>query len=135
MPKNLPSFFRLSRIMFALILGLSLPAAAQVSVTFSVTQPMCFGLPTGSVTATASGGVGPYSYLWNTGQTGATLTGITAGNYSVTVTSSIGQTATASVTVNQPALIQGVITVDDLCSAPFTLTVTASGGVSPYNYY
>lgn len=46
----------------------------------------------GSATALVSGGAGPYTYLWNTTppQTTATATGLTAGNYTVSVTDSSG---------------------------------------------
>ena len=47
----------------------------------------------------------PYTYLWNTGSTNSTLTGIGSGNYSVTVTDGNNCTATAAVVLNNPAAI------------------------------
>ncbi len=66
------------------------------SVDVSITGPadICSGA-TG--TLTASGG---QSYLWNTGATSATINITTSGTYTVTVTSDVGCTGTASRVVN-----------------------------------
>jgi hypothetical protein len=108
-------------------------AQAQLAISFDVTEPLCFGLPTGSVTATASGGTGPYTYLWSTSQMGATLSGITAGNYSVTVTDADGASASSSVAVNQPTQVTVSLTAN-VCAQPFVLTAQGGGGIPPYNY-
>ncbi len=108
-------------------------ANAQINISFNVTQPTCFGLPTGSVTAVASGGTGSYTYLWSTGQMGATLSGIPAGNYSVTVTDSGGSSGSNSVTVNQPSLVVVNLTAN-VCQTPFVITANGSGGVPGYTY-
>ncbi len=44
----------------------------------------------GTMTATASGGVPPYTYLWDNGATTATATGLTPGGHSVTVKDAVG---------------------------------------------
>src|SRR5690606_26353654 len=56
-------------------------SAAEYSCGFNVS---CHGAADGQVTATVTGGVAPYSYLWSDGQTGAV--GIFgAGTFTVTV--------------------------------------------------
>jgi hypothetical protein len=108
-------------------------AQAQITISFDVTEPLCFGLPIGSVTATASGGTGPYTYMWSTGQMGPTLSGITAGSYTVTVTDAAGGNASSSVVVNQPTLVTVSLTAN-VCAQPFVLTAQGAGGISPYTY-
>ncbi len=49
------------------------------------TNETCAGEANGQLEANASGGTAPYSYTWNTGASGSTLTA-GAGSYSVTVT-------------------------------------------------
>lgn len=44
----------------------------------------------GGVNLTATGGTGPYSYLWSNGQTGQNLSGVNPGVYSVIVTDANG---------------------------------------------
>lgn len=48
------------------------------------------GEANGSLTVTATGGQGGFSYEWNNGNTGATNSGIDAGNHTVTVTDAAG---------------------------------------------
>ena len=68
----------------------------------TITGPCCDckGVPI-TLTANPAGGVGPYSYLWNTGGTGKTITVSPTVNttYTVTVTDHNGCTATFSFTV------------------------------------
>lgn len=53
----------------------------------------------GSATASVSGGTGPFTYLWDSGETTATAVNLNAGQHGVTVTDAAGCTATASVTI------------------------------------
>ncbi|MCB0593166.1 MAG: T9SS type A sorting domain-containing protein [Lewinellaceae bacterium] len=53
----------------------------------------------GSATASASGGMAPLTFAWSDGQMGATATGLTDGEYEVTVTDANGCTDAASITV------------------------------------
>ncbi|MFN7014265.1 MAG: SprB repeat-containing protein, partial [Bacteroidia bacterium] len=63
---------------------------SPIVITTSSNQPPC-GICNGSLTASASGGSGaPYTYLWNTGATTATINNLCAGLYNVTVTDNSG---------------------------------------------
>lgn len=48
------------------------------------------GAADGSILANVTGGSGPYSFLWSTGATTPTLSGLAAGTYCLTVTDAIG---------------------------------------------
>ncbi len=74
------------------------------TVTLESTNPSCEeGGTDGSIAATASGGSEPYTYLWSNDQTTASVSGLAAGTYSVTVTDSNGCVATQSATISAPA--------------------------------
>src|SRR5262249_21261727 len=79
-----------------------------------------------TVTVSASGGTAPY--------TGTGMFSRTAGTYSFTVTDANGCTATTSVTITEPsALIASSSATPILCNGgSSTVTVSASGGTSPY---
>ncbi|MCB9185746.1 MAG: hypothetical protein H6601_03285 [Flavobacteriales bacterium] len=58
----------------------------------SSTDSGCNGSGTGTATVTATGGEAPYTYAWSNGGTTATISGLMAGSYSVTVTDANGCT-------------------------------------------
>lgn len=110
----------------------------QVEVSITPTNILCFGYADGAATALASGGISPYTYLWNTAQTTATITGLPIGTYTVTATDNNGCTNSSNTTLTQPSLV----TVKDLVStrtscpstADGTVTDTAQGGTGAFNY-
>jgi gliding motility-associated-like protein len=66
-------------------------ANSTIPLNVSTTSTGGCGSSTGSVSATASGGTGPYSYLWQpTGDTTATVNNVSAGTYIVNVTDASG---------------------------------------------
>lgn len=73
-------------------------------VQFNVTQPIiCNGDTTGALSASVSGGTGPFTYLWNTGSTGNTLQNLGADTFVLTVSSSSnGCVITKSFILTQP---------------------------------
>jgi len=103
---------------------------------------LCFNGNTGSITINVSGGTSPFQYSVNGGSTYSnnnTIGGLTAGNYNVVVmdanlcTVSYGST----ITINQPALlVADADSLDASCANVFdgSITVIASGGVTPYSY-
>lgn len=97
------------------------PLAASIA---SQTNELCSGSTNGSATAAGSGGSGLYSYVWNTtpAQYSATATNLATGTYQVTISDNnqCPVTATASVTITQPAAI----------STSFVLSVYGSYNIS-----
>jgi hypothetical protein len=117
----------------------SLSFAAGHTVTTSAINVSCFGGNDGSATAMVAGGSGSFTYSWSpTGGTFATVTGITAGSYTVTVTdNSDASIATASVTVVEPPMLM-VNTASNPASCNGTcdgsVSAMVSGGTPPYTY-
>lgn len=119
----------------------TVPFVGQVPVTASigdVQNVTCNGGSNGSATVEASGGTPPYTYLWSNGQTTATATNLTAGNYSVTVTGAGGSgSAVAAATVTQPAAISVVASANGLLTCTttaVTATASASGGSGGFSF-
>lgn len=75
---------------------------AQVQVTVFGTNVSCFGGSDGTATAIGSGGWAPYTYQWSNGATTATVTGLTAGTYTVTATDIDLGFAIGTITITQP---------------------------------
>lgn len=112
---------------------------APVTVNFNVTSVDCFGAATGEITATASGGSsGVFNYSWSNGGAGQTITGLTAGTYTVTATDANGCFAIDSATVIQPAtpVTVSADSTDETCAGADdgTATATGSGGTGTITY-
>ena len=96
----------------------------------------CNGGNNGSITITASNGVGPYTYLWSNGDVGNVADTLTASTFTVTVTDNTGCTQTASYTINEPSAItlQFSFTPEPCNNGNGSATVTANGGTPGYTY-
>lgn len=97
----------------------------------------CSGNNTGQVSVVPTGGSSPYVYLWSNAKTSSSISGLTAGDYSVTVTDAKGCTIKTNGTVSQGVAINlGVTSTNNKCfgQSAGEAVVTANGGVTPYTY-
>lgn len=86
-----------------------------VELQVEVTQPTCED-PLGSITVTPLGTQGPFTFLWNTDATTATISELEAGTYTVTVTDANGCTETTGASINEvvvPTLTVGEPSCED----------------------
>lgn len=75
-----------------------LPATNPLLVTAKANKVLCVG-STATLSASATGGQGTYSYAWSNGSTGQNTTISIAGTYTVTVTDGAGNTASETLNV------------------------------------
>jgi hypothetical protein len=73
-----------------------------VSIACKGTDATVYGGKDGKTDATVKGGIAPFNYKWSTGATTEDLTGLAKGEYKVTVTDALGQTANTTCVVNEP---------------------------------
>ena len=85
-------------------------STANFTVVQTVMADTCAS-GTGSVGLQVTGGVAPYTFEWVTGDTGAIVTGLSAGIYNVTITGSLGCVSTVETVVPEVANPQVVISV------------------------
>ena len=106
-----------------------------IGVTAQVTNVTCNGANNGSITA-QSDGQPPFSYQWSSGQTTQTITGLTPGNYTVTVTDGSGCQASGTFQVNEPPLLTASVNVvDATCNTSNgSASTSVAGGTPPYIY-
>jgi gliding motility-associated-like protein len=111
---------------------------APGNLNLSMIPVSCFNGNNGAATANMNGGQQPYTYLWSNGNTNATITGLSAGNYSVSVTTANGCISTGNISVTAPALplsattSQTNVTCNGLSNGMANVNVT--GGTAPYFY-
>ncbi|HQK68828.1 MAG TPA: SprB repeat-containing protein, partial [Bacteroidales bacterium] len=133
-------------VISSLFLFLAGKVEAQLSAEITAqTDVDCFGNSTGSATVTATGGLPPYSFLWNdpSAQITEQATGLAAGDYTVMVTDANLDVVYAYVTITQPTAISitGSVTSnyngsDVSCygSSDGEITATAIGGTGILTY-
>ncbi len=112
------------------------PPALTVS-TNSSSKINCHGDSNGSGVANVSGGTLPYTYLWSNSQTVPTISGLSAGTYSITVSDSCGNSATSTVIISEPPILSVSLNPSDvLCNGGNSggATSIVGGGTSPYTY-
>ncbi len=106
-----------------------------LGVELSVTN-FC-SLPTDVISSSGNGGGIPYNYSWSNAQTTANIHIVSPGTYTVTVSSTLGCTATQSITlpVNQKLLIEGTINPPSfgICQNGY-INLSIGGGQSPYYF-
>ncbi|HIO73579.1 MAG TPA: hypothetical protein EYN38_10800, partial [Flavobacteriales bacterium] len=109
-----------------------------LSVSTTSTAVRCNGESNGLATAIGNGGVLPYAYQWNNGQTTSTAINLTPNTYFVTLTDNVGCTAFGSITVTEPSpLVLTTSHIDWVVCADQnqgTVTVSVTGGTPSYAY-
>lgn len=124
---------------------------ATATNNFTITQPDslvvsteatvgCTGGTSGSMTATVLGGSFPYAYAWSNGDSVQTTTGLSTGNYVVTVTDVNGCTAVSSALfLEQPIEVNSnpfpnSTSCPDGMDGSITLDVWGGSGNYTYNW-
>lgn len=122
--------------------GCSATASTTVTVnaapapSLSTVNPNCPSSVTGSVSSSTGSG---WTFLWSTGATTSSITSLVQGQYTLTVTNSLGCQGTAIATLTDqtvPVSITVASKTDVRCfgGSSGAATLSVSGGSSPYSY-
>ncbi len=115
---------------------ISIIAPSGITLTVTSSDAMCFNSCDGSAIAVGMGGTGAYTYLWSTMAATSSISTLCMGNYTVTITDSLGCDTSEIIFINQPPILSAFVTAQPAkCgSADGTATITASGGTGTYTY-
>ncbi len=94
----------------------------------SLSDVLCHGDSTGYISVSVSGGLPPYTYQWNTGDSVSSLAGLPAGTYVLHVVDSGNCEAFDTFVISQP---QPLTVTIDTSNSPL-LSGVANGGIQPY---
>ena len=116
-------------------------ATVEVAAAIQVIEDDC-GDSSGAIQVMPSGGMTPYTYTWAGGPVAIgdtnTVENIPTGNYSVTITDANGCFFVENIEVGGPTVVLAATgTMEDVdCAGESngTISVTATGGFSPYTY-
>jgi gliding motility-associated-like protein len=111
----------------------------ELILSSTKTDMSCFGLPDGTATVVATGGIvgGNYTYNWSSGGTNPTTTNLTNITYNVSVTDDNGCMTIDTITIEEPVVLSSIIY--DIPSSCYLgddgkAIIEVSGGTPNYNY-
>lgn len=110
-----------------------------IQLSFSSTNPTCYGFNNGSATVQVSGGTAPFFYIWSPyGGNQPTASNLVAGNYSVSVYDANGCSSVGMVSLTQPSplavQVNWVNHVSCYDGNDGSASIALSGGTAPYSY-
>lgn len=120
------------------VVPVTISGPAQLSVSAVGTNISCNGQTDGQIVLSANGGTPGYTYSVNgNSTTNTTVTGLSAGSYTIAITDNNGCTAsTSSVSISEPTVLTssvGTIT-PELGGNDGSVNLSVSGGTAPYSY-
>jgi gliding motility-associated-like protein len=115
------------------------PPCNDFLLSVNTTNVLCNGDSNGSAYIVIANGSGSYSITWSTGATNVTsVTGLTAGTYTVTVTDNASNCTTfQSFSITEPnQLTLGLVPTNISCNGDQngSIDLTVSGGTYPYSF-
>lgn len=110
---------------------LSSGSVCGIKVTSTINDPACSQVNNGEISVNVTAGTPPYSYLWNNGQTGSSISNLTPGNYSLSITDGSG----CDTTINFALTYTLQLSINETITHPScqntedgSITVNANGG-------
>jgi gliding motility-associated-like protein len=111
---------------------------ALITSTVIDSNVSCNSLSNGGATASATGGILPYTYAWSNSASSEMITGVSAGTYTVIITDNNGCTASETAVITEPLALVASTTINNnvTCSglSDGNVSASATGGTAPYNY-
>ncbi len=109
----------------------------ELSGMITVTGVRCNGSTDGAADLTVEGGLAPYTFIWNNGETTEDISGLTPGNYTVMITDASGCSTDVAATVGEPAVLDGAFMANNIACAGTptgSVDLTVTGGTAPYSF-
>ncbi|MCX7862964.1 MAG: gliding motility-associated C-terminal domain-containing protein, partial [Bacteroidales bacterium] len=108
---------------------------AELILSLQATHNQCPGDNNASASVNVTGGIPPYTYQWNTGQTSSTINNINGGYHVVTITDANLCQKVDSILVLSPLNIVNNFTIDkDTINGVASINNNVTGGTPPYQY-
>lgn len=111
------------------------PVTASIA---SQTSPSCIGGNNGTASVNVNTGAPPYNYLWSpSGGAASSATGLSAGNYTVTITDANGCIGTVNITIAPGLQLAGnALPANVTCNGlnNGSASINMSNGAAPYTY-
>lgn len=110
-------------------------SGAPIDAGVFILYPSCAGGNDGLINLSPVGGTGDYTYLWADAATTEDRSGLSAGNYTVTISDSGTCTSVFVYTLSNPEVLGLTLTkTDPTCILSGSIITNATGGTTPYQY-
>jgi gliding motility-associated-like protein len=118
-------------------------SASNLEAVYTVTGGNCSGSNEGAIVMNITNGTAPYTYLWSTGETTSSLSGLAPGTYICTMGDSMGCVLVDSIEVTAPQNLSIVIdshvyptghNISTMNGHDGMIDLTVSGGTAPYTF-
>ena len=107
----------------------------EITTNINITDVDCFGMNNGAINLYPSGGISPLTFSWNNGASTQNINSLPPGNYSFTITDSIGCTLDSAVSVSEPdKLIASFQANNEICRND-SISILIELTNPTYNYY
>ena len=109
----------------------------QLNIEDSLTNISCYGNSNGIINLFVNGGVYPYFFLWDNGDTSQNIFNLVSGNYQITVTDSNNCIIVDTLTVNQPNELYAYFNLNYVSCFGLSdgfIDGTTIGGQPPFTY-
>lgn len=119
------------------IVDVEVKSPPPIEITLTSTNNNTCGVAKGTAKVKATGGVGPFTYLWNNGATTDSISNLASGTYRVTVTDAKGCQKFGATTVTEPPSMELTLDIKQIdCTGQSNGRITAlvSGGTAPFVY-
>lgn len=115
-------------------LSVTITQSTAIVINYTTTPITCYGANNASLSATITGGNGPYQYQWNNLATSLNQTNLSAGNYVITVTDNVGCIQTQSIVIPEaPVFTINPIVNNVSCYGANngSINLNLTGGIAP----
>lgn len=106
----------------------------KLNLQVTTVDVSCFGASNGSATVTATGGSGNYTYSWSSGGTGNSVTNLSPGSYTVTVSDGTNSIPYAFVIKQNDKFSISLNTHQSDQNMNGSVKALVSGGTAPYTF-
>jgi len=110
----------------------------ELLLTMDYQNVLCYNHANGWAQSTVTGGILPYDYIWNTGDTTSSITNLVPGQYSLLVTDNNLCTTEYYITITQPDSLYYDYSVQNITCNSFNngaVTGNVVGGTVPYHIW
>jgi len=115
--------------------SITLPVnVVDFDLSISKVDATCYEYTDGQATAVINGGTAPFTYQWSNGQNTQTISNLSAGTYSVTVSDNNGCVHTASVTINQPQQLVITANANPSLICQGSNSILSTNGANTYSW-